>query len=68
MENYRSYENNKVIKIVNDPLTPEGKITIQTIGIAPWGEDHLGFTVVDQEWIEAHTTPFTERDKNMLGL
>ena len=65
---YRSYQENEVIKILDDPPAPEGKMTVQTIGIAPWGEDHLGFTAVDQAWVDQNTTPLTERDRVMLGL
>jgi hypothetical protein len=68
--NYRKYTDNELLKIVNDPLAPEGQMTVQTIGVAPWGEDHLGFTQVDQAWLEAHSSELDPNDPivKRLGL
>ena len=68
MKNYRKYNDDELLKIVNDPLLAQGEILVQTIGVAPWGEDHLGFTVVDQEWLDTHSSPLEEDDPIVARL
>ncbi len=68
MATYRKYGNDELLKIVDDPLASEGQLLVQTIGVAPWGEDHLGFTTVDQVWLDANSSPLESDDPIVARL